>query len=56
MDVIETQLFCWVEMNFYARKMHAPPAALIFASAFCEKYLALTMSGCLGICPLPSNL
>jgi hypothetical protein len=43
-------------MRIYALKTQAPPTALIFFSAFSEKYLALTMIGCLGRCPLPSNL
>lgn len=40
----------------YALKIQAPPAALILFSAFCEKYLALTMTGCFGICPRPNSL
>jgi hypothetical protein len=40
----------------YATSTHAPPASLIFASAFFEKNFALTITGWLGSTPLPSTL
>jgi hypothetical protein len=39
-----------------ATNTQAPPAALIFSSARCEKNFALTISGCWGRTPLPNTL
>jgi hypothetical protein len=36
--------------------MQTPPAFLIFSSAVLEKNLALTITGCFGITPLPKTL
>lgn len=54
-------LFIFIIINYkgtlsYADNMHAPPTAFIFSSADFEKNFALTMTGCLGMRPLPRSL
>jgi len=54
-DVILIFFFSKFEMT-YATKTQTPPTLLIFSSADLEKYLAFTITGCLGKTPLPRTL